>query len=46
MEFFDVTNAINDKIDLKMTNTEYKDRHPNSMGHEIIGKAIYKYLIN
>ncbi len=46
MEFFDVTNAINNKINLKMTNVEYKDRHPNSIGHEIMGKEIYKFLVN
>ena len=46
MEFFDVTNAINNKIDLKMTNVDYKDRHPNSIGHEIMGKEIYKFLVN
>ena len=46
MEFFDVTNAIKNKINLKMTNVEYKDRHPNSTGHEIMGKEIYKLLVN
>jgi|LULK01.1.fsa_nt_gb lysophospholipase L1-like esterase len=46
MEFLDVTDAIKDNINLKMTNIEYKDRHPNSKAHEIIGETIYKYLIN
>ena len=46
MEFLDVTDSIKNKINLKLTNSEYKDRHPNSKGHDIIGKTIYKYLIN
>ena len=46
MEFLDVTDAIKNNINLKMTNIEYKDRHPNSKAHEIIGETIYKYLIN
>lgn len=46
MEFLDVTDAIKDKIHLKMTNIEYQDRHPNSKAHQVIGKTIYKYLIN
>ena len=46
MEFLDTTEVFKININQKMTNLEYKDRHPNHNGHKIIGQTIYKYLIN
>ncbi len=46
MEFFDLTNIFKLLKDKKLTNSEYKDRHPNSFAHSIFANNIYKYLIN
>ena len=46
MEFFDLTSIFKDFKDKKLTNSEYKDRHPNSFAHNIFANNLYKYLTN
>ena len=46
MEFFDLTYIFKTLKDKKLTNSEYKDRHPNSFAHTIFADNLYKYLVN
>lgn len=44
--FFDLTNKFHDFDTNKITNVEYRDRHPNVEGHKVMANSIYNYLIN
>ena len=46
IEFLDLTETFVMNKNKKLTNSEYKDRHPNSFAHKIFANNLYKYLLN
>ena len=46
IEFLDLTEIFVMNKNKKLTNSEYKDRHPNSYAHKIFANNLYKYLLN
>ena len=46
IEFLDLTETFIKNKNKKLTNSEYKDRHPNSYAHQIFANNLYKYLLN